>query len=234
MFNFKQFSIGNNPPAMKVGTDAVLLGAWVPLENETAILDIGTGSGLLALMMAQRTENCPVDAVEINPAAAFEAENNVKSSPWFSRIKVFNTSFQQFVATSKNRYSLIISNPPFFSNSLKPKDSARNMARHNDLLPVAELLAGTSNLLANGGKAAFIIPFGELANWISLAESHFLYPSQIVGVKSSPSHRPHRGLILFKHSVTAAVLETELCIYSPHPVYSSEYKELTKDFYLDF
>jgi len=159
MFHFKKFSIEDNKSAMKIGTDAVLLGAWTPCANESHILDIGTGSGILALMMAQRNYAIPVDAVEIDYDAAMLAHQNFKLSPWTDQICIFNTTIQQFSLLKREKYSLIICNPPFFTESLKAPDKARSIARHNDTLPVDELLSITSKLLIEKGKAEFIIPY---------------------------------------------------------------------------
>jgi tRNA1Val (adenine37-N6)-methyltransferase len=234
MFHFKKFSLEDNKSAMKIGTDAVLLGAWTPCENETLILDIGTGSGILALMMAQRNYKTHVDAVEINTDAATLADQNAKLSPWSDQVCVFNSPIQEYASKANKKYSLIICNPPFFTDSLKAPDEARNVARHNDTLPVNELLSITSKLLAEDGKAAFIIPADVLETWTREAAKHMLFPSLITKVRSSPNHQPHRVLLLFKRKEISTLLKNEICIYSSEKSYSQEYIKLTNDFYLNF
>jgi len=234
MFHFKKFSIDDSSAAMKIGTDAVLLGAWTSSSNETRILDIGTGSGILALMMAQRNHKTEIDAIEIEPDAAELARKNVQLSPWSDQIHVFSSSIQDFSVTTNNKYSLVISNPPFFTDSLKAPGKARNMARHNDTLPVRDLLKITSELLTVGGKAAFIFPADAFKNWTTDASNFFLFPANIIRVKSSCAHSPHRVMVIFTNEDNQAISDTELNIYSSKGVYTTEYRELTKEFYLNF
>ena len=233
MFHFKKFSIDDSKAAMKIGTDAVLLGAWTRCGNETRILDIGTGSGILALMMAQRTKAI-IDAVEIHSDAANLARKNVQLSPWSEQIHIFNSSIQEFSVKTKNKYSLIICNPPFFTDSLKAADKARNTARHNDTLPVKDLLKITSELLIEEGKAAFILPADAFENWITAASNLYLYPAIITKVKSSPNHDPHRVMVVYARDKEPEVIVNELYIYSSKGIYTKEYSELTRDFYLNF
>jgi tRNA1Val (adenine37-N6)-methyltransferase len=234
VFHFKKFSIDDSRAAMKIGTDSVLLGAWTPCGNESRILDIGTGSGILALMMAQRNHNTPIDAVEIEDEAALLAEENISLSPWASQIAVFNTSLQEFRVNTSHEYSLIICNPPYFTNSLKAPDKIRNMARHNDTLPVLELLEITSGLLTKKGKAAFILPADVFENWSTIAAKYLLYPTLVTLLKSSINHQPHRVMAVFSKNGEAEIFQTEICIYSSKNIYSDAYRELTKEFYLNF
>ncbi len=234
MFHFKKFSIDDSKAAMKIGTDSVLLGAWAPCGLETRILDIGAGSGILALMMAQRSDKILIDAVEIDPNATEQARINVQLSPWSGQIQVFNSSIQEFLLKTQNKYSLIISNPPFFTDSVKAPDRARNIARHNDTLPVNELLEITSKLLELTGKGAFIIPADALEIWIFEASKLLLFPLFITRVKSSINHNPHRVLIVFTKNKKSEVIDNELTIYISKDIYTNEYRQLTKDFYLNF
>jgi len=219
---------------MKIGTDAVLLGAWTPYSSETRILDIGTGSGILALMMAQRNHQTEIDAIEINPDASALAQQNVNLSPWPEQIHIFGTSLQAFSEQKENIYSLIICNPPFFTGSLKAPDKIRSLARHNDTLPVKDLLGITSKLLTENGKAAFIIPADAFENWTIEALKVSLYPANVTRVRSSLNHSPHRVMVVFSRKENSSITDNELCIYSSKNVYSEEYRELTKDFYLYF
>jgi len=234
MFHFKKFSVDDSRAAMKIGTDAVLLGAWAPCATETRILDIGTGSGILALMMAQRNPGVPVDAVEIDDEAAASAARNARLSPWNGNINVINSSLQLFAPGKQHAYSLIICNPPFFTNALKAPDRARNTARHNDSLPVNELLFITSQLLNENGRAAFILPAADAGNWLEVAAGCNLHLSHRTLVHSYPDREPHRALLSFSRTRQASIAENEICIYSGRNTYSTEYKELTRDFYLKF
>ncbi len=219
---------------MKTGTDAVLLGSWVPCGNETRILDIGTGSGILALMMAQRNHKTKIDAIEINYDASALAQQNVNISPWSDQIHIFNNSLQAFSEHKENIYSLVICNPPFFTDSLKAPDRVRSLARHNDTLPVKDLLEITSKLLTGEGKAAFIIPADAFENWTIKAVKVSLYPAKVTKVRSSVNHAQHRVMVAFSRNENPAITENELCIYRSKNVYSEEYRELTKYFYLNF
>lgn len=234
MFHFKKFSINDSKAAMKIGTDAVLLGAWTPCGGETRILDIGTGSGILALMMAQRNSNAEIDAVEIDSDAASLAKGNVDHSPWCDRIQIFNSSLQDFSSGNRCLYSLIISNPPFFTDSLKAPDKARNLARHNDSLPVKELLECSSEMLTKNGKASFIITADAYKNWKNEASKQQLFPEYVTWVKSSAANKPHRAMVVFSHKNQITFTENELIIYSMEKIHSPEYRKLTSDFYLKF
>ena len=234
MFHFKKFSIDDSQAAMKIGMDAVLLGAWTPCENESRILDIGSGCGILAIMMAQRNRKVPIDAVEIDTDAAILAEQNFKLSPWADQLLLHHSSIQEFSLITNQTYSLLTCNPPFFTDSLKTPDGARNIARHNDTMPVRDLLGITSKLLTVKGKAAFIIPVDAYKNWISEASSPFLYPALVTRVRSSPDHIPHRVMVVFSRDGNQKIIDNEIFIYSSINIHSNEYRELTKEFYLNF
>ncbi len=219
---------------MKIGTDGVLLGAWAGCANETRILDVGTGSGIIALMMAQRNANIAVDAVEPEQAAAKQASENFDLSPWNDQLCVYHASLQEFSAFAPFKYSQIVCNPPFFTASLKAPNGARKMARHNDSLPVSDLMRITSALITPQGKASFIIPADAYKNWIAVAGGFSLYPACVTLVKSSADRMAHRVLVTFTHIELPQLNENELIIYASPSVYSSGYKELTRDFYLSF
>jgi tRNA1Val (adenine37-N6)-methyltransferase len=234
MFHFKKFSIEDSMAAMKIGTDAVLLGAWTVCNNETRILDVGTGTGILSLMLAQRTWETAIDALEIDADAAKLAMENILLSPWNDRINIFNIPFQEFAKHSQQKYSLIVCNPPFFAKSLKANSEARNLARHNDSLPVDVLLFGVANLLADEGKAAFIFPFDAIGKWQTEAAGNSLFPLRVTLVKSSPTCLPHRAMVVFTKAKKAEVMENEICIYNGKGSFSIEYQKLTSPYYLKF
>jgi tRNA1Val (adenine37-N6)-methyltransferase len=219
---------------MKIGTDAVLLGAWVTCANETRILDIGSGSGILALMMAQRNPNTTIDAIEIEYEASMLSKENFRLSPWSSSIDAYHISAQQFCSDTQNKYSLIICNPPFFTDSLKSPGESRNLARHNDTLSVSDLLEITAELLTDEGKASFVIPADALGKWKHEASGHGLFTMRLNYIRSSPAHKVHRVLITFTRVNNPVVIEDDIYIYNADSTNSSVYKDITKDFYLYF
>ncbi len=232
-FQFKQFRIIQEKSAMKVGTDGVLLGSWVNVQNEKQILDIGTGTGLIALIMAQRT-SAMITGVEIEKNAADEASSNAKSSLWNTRISIQNSSFQQYATTTDNRFDLIVSNPPFFENNQKSKDGNLAIARHNDLLPFREIIMGCLNILNETGRLALILPVTPAQSFISLAETQGLILNRITKVRPNNKKEIHRYLMEF--SRTKLTLETEeLAIHTDDGFdFTESYKALTKELYLKF
>ena len=216
---------------MKVGTDAVLLGAWVNIGEVNAILDVGTGTGILALMMAQRTK-ARIDAVEIDPSAAAEAQRNISLSPWPERVRIHTTSFQEFAIGQMHGYELIISNPPYFSNSLKPPDTARSKARHDDLLPLDTFMKGVDKLLSLSGKLAVIIPFEARNSWIPEAAKFGLSPSRKASVVPREGKPTSRLMIEFRKGGNPTYPEEMILIRDLSGSYTQDYKQLTCDFYL--
>jgi tRNA1Val (adenine37-N6)-methyltransferase len=213
---------------MKVGTDGVLLGAWANVENAKNILDIGTGSGLIALMLAQRSEAF-VEALDVDKNAYRQAQINFENSPFKNRLKIENIDFQSF--SSPVKYDLLVSNPPYFSNSLKPNDKGRLVARHDDRLPLADLIRKTASLLSSQGKLALIIPYESIGNVETIADESQLFLCRKTLVASSPHHPPKRTLLEFSCHLIK-LQENEIFIEKFPQVYSEEYVELTKDFYL--
>lgn len=232
-FQFKQFKIHQEKAAMKVNTDGVLLGAWASIENTETILDVGTGTGVIALMMAQRC-NAKITAIEIEENAAGEATHNIQISSWQDRITVQHISFQQFVPTAQNTFDLIISNPPFFSNGVKNKTQNKSIARHNHSLPFNSLIAGTVQLLKSEGKFALILPIEETPQFINQAETEGLFVERLAGIKPNPSKNINRYLIEFTKT-KSRVIEDVLTIYNDSGTdYTEQYKNLTRDFYPKF
>jgi tRNA1Val (adenine37-N6)-methyltransferase len=230
MFQFKQFTIQQQNCAMKVGTDGVLLGAWARVASARRILDVGTGTGLIALMAAQRTTLATIDAIEIEKNAYAQACENVRSSAWNNRISVIHTSLQTF--EPQHTYNVILSNPPFFSQSLRNPDSAKSTARHNHNLPPAELLRYAHKLLQPDGRIAVIYPVREAEQFLHEAHKIGLFPRRITRVIPAPGKEVKRLLVEISRQSTTCK-ETELCIETnKRHVYSAEYCALTKDFYL--
>jgi tRNA1Val (adenine37-N6)-methyltransferase len=230
-FAFKQFTILQEVSAMKVGIDSVLLGAWTETGTAANILDVGTGTGLLALMMAQRSDAF-ITAVEIDQPAANEAIANINNSPWKNRIELVNTSFQHFCDTSRAKFDLIISNPPYFSNSSKPGDPRRKDARHDDQLPFSDLIDGSLRILTETGTLSVILPVAEAEQFLNLARDKGLYLFRSTRIRHRPGKPPHRRLLQF--STTSRELEKSFLTIQNQNDYTYGYKQLTKDFYLAF
>jgi len=215
---------------MKVGTDGVLLGAWVNVSGDN-ILDIGTGTGLISLMMAQRNEKAVIDAIDIDSDAVSQAKDNIENSPFGNRINSWNASLQEFSSKAEKRYDVIVSNPPFFVQSLKSPNKERSLARHTDSLPVADLIGLSASLLSQAGRISFIYPFDYKEELIKLAEQYKLSVSRITNVFPTPDSVPKRILIeLSKEEVTP--IENDLIIEKARHVYSDGFTALLKDFYL--
>lgn len=184
-FQFKQFKIIQEKAAMKVNTDGVLLGAWTNLDGVKTVLDVGAGTGLIALMIAQRCDAI-ITGVEIEKNAAEEAVQNVQNSNWGNRVTIQNISFQEFAAVSEIEFDLIVSNPPFFSNGVKNADPNLSMARHNDLLPFTDIISGAVKLLTDTGKLALILPLDQSVDFIEKARLNRLFLNRMTDVKPFP------------------------------------------------
>jgi tRNA1Val (adenine37-N6)-methyltransferase len=229
-FHFKQFSVRHDRSGMKVGTDGTLLGAWTEVTEANRILDIGTGTGLIALMLAQRTQpHVKIEAIEIDAHACEDAVENFSASSWSDRIVLHSTSLQQFSAT--NKFDLIVSNPPFFQNSYKPATEKRTTARHTESLTFQELLTAAQNLLTEIGTLNIILPPTEGLQFISLAESFGFYPSRKWTFRTRPEKPIERLLLEFSRNQSAPE-ENEILLYSSDEHWSEAYQSLTRDFYL--
>ena len=229
-FQFKQFTVWHDKCGMKVGTDGVLLGAWAPIENAHRLLDIGTGTGLVALMLAQRSlSDSNIVALEVDKAAYEQAQENVAHSPWSQRIEVCHGDFRQFCAEEK--FDVIVSNPPYFVNSLLSPNEQRAMARHTGLLTYEELLYGVTRLLTNEGRFTVIVPTVVSHSMKEVARKYGLYPVKQLDIQTKPGGVPKRTLICFSFREHFLQIETMLIEFARHQ-YSPEYIELTKDFYL--
>ena len=232
-FQFKQFKIIQEKSAMKVGTDGALLGAWVNVAETRNILDVGAGTGLIALMLAQRS-TAKVVGIEIEQNAAEEAGENVRSSPWEERVSIENVAFQDFKNSCNKKFDLIVSNPPFFSNSYKNEMKNRAIARHNDLLPFSELISGALNLLKEKGRLAVILPNIPGNEFIELAKQKGLFLARLTEVKPNAIKGSNRFLMEFTTENRIPVINNLEIYLEDGSDYTDSYKELTRDFYLKF
>ena len=233
MFQFKQFSVEQDRCAMKIGTDGVLLGAWTPIDNNPfSILDIGTGTGIIALMLSQRSNAQQIDALEIDDEAYEQATDNFENSPWNERLFCFHAGLDEFVEEPEDEYDLIVSNPPFYTDDYKSDNSQRDLARFADAMPFEDLIEAADLLLSENGIFAVIIPFKEEENFIALAEECELYPLKITRVKGTPTTEIKRSLLAFSRNKKTDFPIDELVIETARHIYTAEYIELTKDFYL--
>lgn len=234
-FKFKEFSVLQDRCAMKIGTDGVLLGSWVTVDdNIQSILDIGTGTGVIALMLAQRSQAGIVDALEIDTDAYEQAVENFENSIWADRLFCYHASFQEFFAEIEEQYDLIVSNPPFYEPSYQKDasiDEARKKARFTDALPFDHLLYGASKLLSENGIFALVIPYDEEEVILNLAAQVNLFPRKITRVKGNPDSKIKRSLLEFVFDQNSFDTD-ELIIETARHQYTDKYIELTKDFYL--
>ncbi len=231
-FQFKQFKIQQDKTAMKVGTDGVLLGAWVALDSRpSSVLDIGAGTGLIALMLAQRCNAEMIDAVELDDVAYKQTVENFENSDWGDRLFCYHASVQDFADEPSELYDLIVSNPPFYTATYKELDKKRAMARHIESLSYEALLLCTAKLLSKKGNCAFIIPFSEEEYFISIAKQHNLFPNRITRVKGTHKSPIKRSLLQFSFK-EHAIEPDNLVIEIERHVYTPEYMALVKDFYL--
>lgn len=231
-FEFKQFRIEQHKAAMKVGTDGVLLGAWTPVNDVRRILDVGTGTGLIALMLAQRS-NAMIDAVEIDELACAEAKFNFEQSPWSDRLRVLHSDFHLFASLLYESYDLIISNPPFFVNSLKTRNAALTVARHNDMLSFNQLVLGARKLLNSSGRFCVIIPFTSCVEFRENARLSGFYLSHKTNIIPKSGRAPKRVLLEFTIQPGYPV-EDGLTILDENGDYAQNYKTLTAPFYPAF
>ncbi|URM38111.1 tRNA1(Val) (adenine(37)-N6)-methyltransferase [Flavobacterium anhuiense] len=235
MFQFKQFSIKQDRTAMKVGTDGVLLGAWTPISNNPfSVLDIGAGTGIIALMLAQRSKAEQIDALEIDEDAYEQAVENFEASPWADRLFCFHAGLDEFIDEPEDEYDLIVSNPPFYSEDYKSENEQRDLARFQDAMPFEEIVEAADLFLSENGILALIIPFKEEEKFIALAKEAELYPLKITRVKGTPKSEIKRSLLAFSRNKVSEIEIDELVIEIDRHVYTPEYIELTKDFYLKF
>lgn len=233
IFQFKKFLINQDKSAMKIGTDGVLLGAWCPINNNPfSVLDIGAGTGILSLMLAQRTSAEQIDALEIDEEAYEQCVENFENSPWSDRLFCFHAGLDEFVDEPEDEYDIIISNPPFYSENYKTDNESRDLARFQDALPFEELVDAAQLLLSENGIFAVIIPFKEEERFMDLCAEAELFPVKVTRVKGSHTTPIVRSLLAFKRYELPVLEADELVIETSRHQYTESYINLTKDFYL--
>ncbi len=231
-FKFKQFTVNQDRCAMKIGTDSVLLGAWTSLNNNPlSVLDIGSGTGVLSLMMAQRSASETIEAIEIDADAYEQCSENFESSSWADRLFCYHASLLEFVEEIEDEYDLIICNPPFYSEDYKTSNEARDLARFNDAMPFEHLIYAVAKLLSDNGLFSVVIPFKEEADFVALASKVGLFPNRILHVKGNPDSEIKRSLLEFSFK-ERSIETSELIIETARHQYTEDYINLTKDFYL--
>ena len=231
-FSFKQFKVCQDRCAMKIGTDSVLLGAWASTKhNPASILDIGAGTGILSLMLAQRSNANTIEAIEIDDDAFEQCAENFEDSPWNDRLFCFHASLIEYIEAVDDKFDLIVCNPPFYSEDYKTKDRSRNLARFSDAMPLQHLILAAYHFLSNTGKFSLIIPYKSEQLVIQEANIAGLNPERILRVKGNPNSEIKRSLLEFTFQHNTPNI-SELIIESQRHVYTKDYIDLTKEFYL--
>ncbi|WP_462279690.1 tRNA1(Val) (adenine(37)-N6)-methyltransferase [Salinivirga cyanobacteriivorans] len=231
-FRFKQFTINQDRTAMKVGTDGVLVGAWANLSDSSKILDVGTGTGLIAIMAAQRNATASIDAIEVDNEAFNQAKENVQACAWSERINLHLIDFSSFCENSTQRFDHIIINPPFYNSTLKPGQKKRAVARHNESLGLSEIIEGAAALLYESGRLSMILPAATFPDLKTIAQKNGFFVSALTYVKPTPSKAPHRILVeLNQTKILYQANELIIEEFGRHQ-YSDAYKQLTESFYL--
>ena len=232
-FQFKKFTVNQDRCAMKIGTDGVLLGAWTPIEHRPfSVLDIGAGTGILALMLAQRSSAEQIDALEIDEEAFEQCVENFENSLWSDRLYCYHAGLDEFMEEPEDEYDLIVSNPPFYSENYKTESEQRDLARFQDALPFEDLIEAASVLLSENGIFSVIIPYKEESKFIGLAKECNLFPLKITRVKGTPTTDVKRSLLAFSFAEKTNFPINELIIETARHQYTEDYIALTKDFYL--
>lgn len=231
-FQFKQFTVKQDKCAMKIGTDAIILGAWTNCSDSKSILDIGTGTGVIALIMAQKSE-ANVYAIDIEEQAIIQAKENIQNSPWRNRIHAYCTSIQNFKSPIE-KFDLIVINPPYFQNSLQTPEKVRTYARHNITLTPKDIIETSKMLLSKNGRLSIIWPFEQGEYFIEMALSTNLFCQRKLFIKPNPSKTFHRIILEFGFEKTIQISEELIIETGTRHHYTEAYKELTKDFYLEF
>jgi tRNA1Val (adenine37-N6)-methyltransferase len=229
IFNFKKFSVKHDRCTHKVGTDAVLLGAWTDIHNANRILDVGTGSGVIALMLAQRTQQeTVIDGIDISIKDCEQATENIHDSPWPRKIRIIHVAMQVF---ESEPYDLIVSNPPYFIDSTKPPEQERTKARHTEVLPPDELLLHAKRLLSSVGRLCLVLPTVEAKSFIALATTLGWYCTRFCEFRAR-ANKPIERVLFQLQQHRQEIVNESLILYEQDEAWTEAYKNLTRDFYL--
>ena len=231
-FQFKQFTIHHDRCAQKVGTDGVLLGAWTNVENTRHIIDIGTGSGLITLMLAQRCPQATILGIDICENAASQAKENIGNSLFAEKVSIEHISVQDFAKENQHVFDVAVANPPFFANSLLSPSRERTLARHTETLSLASLFSSAAQLLSGSGRFSLIYPFDNLAETLDCAHENGFFLQRQTTVFPTPNARPKRVLLEFSKQRQPSPRYEKLVIEMERHRYSDDFKALVKDFYL--
>lgn len=231
-FRFKQFTINQDRTAMKVGTDGVLIGAWANVADSSKILDVGTGTGLIAIMAAQRNATASIDAIEVDSGAFNQAKENVQACAWSERINLHLIDFRSFSQNCAQRFDHIITNPPFYNSTLKPTQKERAVARHDESLDLSTIIKGAAALLYDRGRLSMILPASIFPDLKMIAHTNGFFISALTYVKPTPSKPPHRILVELNQTKTEYKVNEMIIEEFGRHQYSDAYKQLTRPFYL--
>jgi len=233
-FKFKQFTVAQDKCAMKIGTDGVLLGAWTNTNQyPNTILDIGAGTGVIALMLAQRCDAPTIDALELDENAHEQAVENFENSPWGDRLFCYHAHLYEFALEIDDTYDLIVVNPPFYEEDYKTPEAARNRARFEDAMPFDLLVGAVAKLLSTNGQFNIIIPHKREADFISLSAKANLHPTHLTRVRGNTNADIKRSMIRFVFNAPSDQPNIdELIIEHERHQYTEAYQALVKDFYL--
>ena len=234
MFHFKQFSVDQTGCAMKINTDGVLLGAMVKADNPQRILDIGTGTGVISLMLAQRFDDAIIDAVEIDEVAAATAAKNFVGSPFHDRLKIYPNSFElYFKDYPESKYDIIVANPPFYIHSLKSPKAKKNQAKHTDEVFFKNLIETAAAQLTVLGALWLVLPIDTADLVIEIANRYNLFPHEVISVNSFVDSSPHRLILCFRFN-NSPVKTNKFIIYESQDIYSDDYKKLLQPYFIAF
>ena len=231
-FYFKQFTIHQDRCTMKVGTDGVLLGAWADTESTAHILDVGTGSGLIAIMLAQRAAQATIHAVEVDQTAAGQARENMEASPWAGRLQVFNMAIQDYARSASTHYDLIVSNPPFFSGGTFSHNQDRNSVRHTVKLPHGDLLSAVRSLLSPQGRFCLVLPYIEGLRFQELSQDYHLNCTRVTEVMPTKDKPVGRLLMQFERQAKTVERGSLVIQHKKRNAWTEEYIKLAGEFYL--
>lgn len=232
-FRFIKFEVSHHRSTMKVGTDAVVLGAWLEVAGAHRILEIGTGCGIIALMLAQKSL-ATIHAIDVDEASANEASENFAGSSWTDRLHSFHVSLNDFAANKTGIYDLIVSNPPFFQNSLLPPTKGRQLARHNVELTFETFLSDSSRLLSHEGKLAVILPCSEEEKFFEIAGKEGLFLHSKLNIYPKPSKPKKRVILVFSSTKRENPIVDSIILRNEDGLYSDGYKRITKEFHAGF